>query len=258
MKQPQTSRVKVVLSSLLYLLLPVIFYHVIVTVHNYLYYKTGEEITDIWLLASSIDIAKLIFMNLISLFTAPFWISLLLLPLYVFLFRRGWLSVLLSAKNMMILSTLLIVLLMFSVWVVEIKVLDSKPGILGGPMLVAPMFVVFPVLLALSAQSFIFYGKKVGNCWMFSLAIIESLFIYTLPFIWVPMIIYYPIMRWITLKYRIKLIKERRIRTPPQQSFKEYLSGAKYFYGLIILFFLFVVALLILGYIVGEIGKSNL
>ncbi|WP_019556296.1 hypothetical protein [Thiomicrorhabdus arctica] len=149
--------------------------------------------------------------NLI-LFLSAFLLSLLLLPLYIGLVQSGWLE---KLKLRMVYVQANLILLFFLFCIFLLFFLNSVPG--EFPHNIDNIYLYFmyamalPTLLILSPLAFVLHGKKFANTWLFTLAIMNSFVWISIPVIWLPMLIYYPIMVVVTNFYRKKLIKEKII-----------------------------------------------
>ncbi len=166
---------------------------------------------------------------------SPFVVSILILPIYVFLFKQGWFDMLLSVKETLFLNMLVVLLGVFLIFGIHYLESPSEFYIglnreADGYFVRALFFACLPLLLTLSTLVFVFQGGYVGNRWMFMLAFITSIMIFSIPFIWIPMIVYYPIMKKITLSYRLNLIKTGFIKNNSRQCLKEYKNYIGYFY----------------------------
>jgi hypothetical protein len=134
--------------------------------------------------------------------------------IYIYLYQHGYIEALRSKKQYIISSVLMLLFM-----ILIIPVLSGMPFLYlrfdRVPLCFSPgtnedfmllmLTLIVPFFLVISPLSFVIHDKLFAKTWFFFLCIIFSIPLVTIPFLWIPMIVYYPLLIKFTSRARKNL-----------------------------------------------------
>jgi hypothetical protein len=137
--------------------------------------------------------------------------------IYIRLFKSGYIEALIN-KKLYAISQILLFALLVTIWIVLVSnyqhLSSSRFWGDGSGLLPYEIFkrlcdiafiMIVPFMLVISPLSFVIHGRSFASTWFFFLCIIFSIPLVTIPILWIPMILYYPLLIKFTSRERNNL-----------------------------------------------------
>ncbi len=143
--------------------------------------------------------------------------------IYIYLYKKNLINILKNKKTYLVIHFLLWLITFIFVYLTKntdiyygfVNIDSFIQGYYDGqystfefittPIITITWFLAAPFFLIISPLSFIIHDEKFAKIWFFSLCFIISIPTLTIPFLWIPMIVYYPLMRKYTTKVRKRI-----------------------------------------------------